>query len=195
MKLSDWAKKEGVAYLTAYRWFKDGNLPCNARQTKTGTILVEDAPAVTTRRDRTVIYCRVSNHSRKDEIQYQVDRCEEFCRARGHVVDRVYKEIASGMNDERKIFWEMIEADPTRIVVENKDRLTRFGFNYLERLLAKRGCVIEVMNRDKIDETDLIKDMIAIVTSFCCRLYGARRGQNKAKKIKAAIGETDDTLD
>jgi putative resolvase len=49
-----------------------------------------------------VIYCRVSNHSRKKEIEYQIERCEEYCRAKGYSITKVYKEIASGMNDNRK---------------------------------------------------------------------------------------------
>lgn len=42
MKLSDWAKKQGIAYLTAYRWFKDGKLPVKAYQSDSGTIIVQD---------------------------------------------------------------------------------------------------------------------------------------------------------
>ena len=85
----------------------------------------------------------------------------------------------------------MINSSPTIIIVENKDRLTRFGFNYLDILLPKLGCTIEVINKDHQEETDLIKDMVSLMTSFCCRLYGARRGQNKAKKIKQVINDTN----
>lgn len=42
MKLSDWAKKQGISYLTAYRWFKDGKLPVQAYQSDSGTIIVQD---------------------------------------------------------------------------------------------------------------------------------------------------------
>lgn len=42
MKLSDWAKKQGIAYLTAYRWFKDKKLPVHAYQSESGTIIVQD---------------------------------------------------------------------------------------------------------------------------------------------------------
>ena len=63
------------------------------------------------------------------------------------------------------------------IVIENKDRLTRFGFNYLKKLLESQGTLIEVINPNDNDEQDLIKDMISIVTSFCCRLYWLRRAK------------------
>jgi predicted site-specific integrase-resolvase len=96
------------------------------------------------------------------------------------------------MNDKRKQLIRMLETNPTRIIVENKDRLTRFGFNYLDYLLKKQGCFIEVINLSKEDEEDLIKDLVSIITSFCCRLYGLRRGQNKSKRIKEISIEQND---
>lgn len=44
MKLADWAKKQGISYLTAYRWFKEGKLPTKAYQSDSGTIIVEEEP-------------------------------------------------------------------------------------------------------------------------------------------------------
>lgn len=69
MKLSTWAKQNSVTYLTAYRWFKSGKLPVSATQTKTGTILVEDQSIFNQdQSEKIVIYCRVSNQSRKNEL-------------------------------------------------------------------------------------------------------------------------------
>jgi len=45
MKLADWAKKQGISYLTAYRWFRDGKLPVKAYQSDSGTIIVDDEDA------------------------------------------------------------------------------------------------------------------------------------------------------
>lgn len=189
VKLSKWAKENGVCYHTAYRWFKDGRIP-NSVQLETGTILIEGGVSAENNSiNHTVIYARVSNQSRKAEIEYQVERLVNFANARGLEIDKIYKEVASGMNDNRKQFWKMIDASPSIIIVEHKDRLTRFGFNYLERLLKKQNCDILVMNRDANDETDLIKDLVSVVTSFCCRLYGLRRGINKAKKIKKELND------
>lgn len=188
MKLSDYAKKQGVCYQTAYNWFNKGLIP-NAKQLPTGTILVSECESDIPKDAKVVIYARVSNHSRKKEIEYQLDRLKEYCVAKGYSIHKCYKEIASGMNDNRPQFWKMIDSEPTLIVVENKDRLTRFGFNYIERLLDKQQCQIEVIHQDEEDETDLIKDLVSIITSFCCRLYGIRRGQNKSKKIKEVIDD------
>ena len=185
MKLSVYAKQQGVTYQTAFKWFRTGNIP-NARQLINGTILVDESK-VDNIQEKIVIYCRVSNHTRKDEMEYQVQRCEEYCRSKGYSIDKIFKEVASGMNDNRKELWRMIESKPSLIIVEHKDRLTRFGFNYLDKLLPQSGCKIEVINRDSENESDLLKDLVSIRTSFCCRLYGLRRGYNKAKKIQAEI--------
>ena len=71
----------------------------------------------------------------------------------------------------------------TRIVVEHKDRLTRFGFRYLETLLELHGRTIEVGNVAENDKEDLIADLVAIVYSFTARLYGHRRAKRKTERI------------
>ena len=191
MKLSTWAKKQGINYHTAYKWFHQGLIP-NSIKLPTGTILINEENNVKNKPENIVTYARVSNHSRKNELEYQVDRIAQYCSSKGYRVNKQYKEIASGMNDNRLQLWKMLDSNPTIIVVENKDRLTRFGFNYLQKLLEKQGCKVEVMNLDQEDETDLIKDLVSIITSFCCRLYGIRRAQNKIKKIKETLTENED---
>ena len=93
------------------------------------------------------------------------------------------------MNDNRKELNKLLEIKYKYIVIEHKDRLTRFGFNYLETLLSRLGTEIIVINRDKEDETDLIKDFISIITSYCCRLYGMRRCKTKKEKILEVIND------
>lgn len=186
MKLSEWARKQGICYVTAFNWFKQGKLPVPAIQTVTGTILVQEEQIKSTVQ-RTVVYGRVSSHNKKEDLKRQVQRCSDFCFNNGWTVDHVFKEVASGMNDHRRELFRMLESQPTRIVVEHKDRLTRFGFNYLQHFLSKQNCEIVVINSSEEENEDLIKDMISIVTSFCCRLYGLRRGQAKSQKVKQVL--------
>ena len=186
MKLSDYAKLKGVSYRTAWNWFNNGMIP-NANKLPNGTILVDHNQQLADKKERVVIYCRVSNASRRKELEYQVKRAEDFCAANGYVIDKIYKEVASGMNDSRKQLWAAIDSSPTKIIVENKDRLTRFGYEYLYRLLAQAGTEVIVMNKDATDEQDLMRDLVSIITSFCCRLYGLRRAKNKIAKIKAQV--------
>lgn len=186
MKLSKWCEKQGIHYNTGVKWFHEGRIP-NARQMDTGTILIDEE--IKNNNKNNVIYCRVSNQLKKEELNYQIERCEQFCLAKGIEINKIYKEVASGMNDNRKELWKMLDLNPSCIIIENKDRLTRFGFNYIEKLLNKLGCEVIVINRDKESETDLIKDLVSIITSFCCRLYGLHKGNNKIKKIKEIINE------
>lgn len=183
MRLVDWAKQQGISYMTAWRWFHQGKLPLPAIQTETGMILVQPEKTVPEKSKATYCYCRVSSSQKKRDLKRQAVRCKKFCNANGWAVDGVVLEIASGMNDHRPKLLKLLKNKPSRIVVEHKDRLTRFGFHYFDTLLPMLDCELVVMNRDKEEEDDLIKDLVAIVTSFCCRLYGMRRGRNKAKKI------------
>lgn len=182
MKLSDWAKRQGISYITAWRWCKKGKMPCRWERTPSGSILVHEDDTPET--PRTYIYCRVSSHNKKEDLARQVSRCQNFCENNGWTVEKAYKEVASGMNDNRRRLNKLFGQEPGRLVVEHKDRLTRFGFNYIETLLTKLGWQVVVINRDEDDKDDLMKDLVAIITSFCCRLYGLRRGQRKAKEIR-----------
>lgn len=190
MKLSQFAKEYGVSYRTAHRWFKEGKIPYRTEQLKSGTIIVHKTDQKPNR-SNVFVYARVSSHERKDCLESQASRCVEFANVRGLTVDKVVKEIASGMNDKRPKLSQLLDSNPTHIIVEHKDRLTRFGFNYLEKLLSKLGCEIIVLNKDSNDETDLMKDLISIITSFCCRLYGLRRGRKKTKEMKGIIRSDD----
>ena len=189
IKLSTWAKRNNVCYTTAWRWVHSGKFPQKTLITETGSIFVVDdeQPTAAQTDNGTIIYCRVSNHSRKEELNYQVERCKQFALANGWSVSKIHKEIASGMNDKRPELWKAIEARPSRILVENKDRLTRFGFNYLQRLLKNQGTEIVVINEAEEDREDLIKDLCSVIYSFCARLYGMRRAANKARRIREEI--------
>lgn len=186
IKLADWARQNGVSWRTAYRYFKSGKL--SGVQLDTGTILVDiDEPGLGGR--KTVVYARVSNSGRRNtDLEYQAERLVGFCVANGWVVDKVVKEVGSGLNDKRPKL-EKVLSDPMlgRIVVEHKDRLTRFGYNFLEILAEKQGFEIIVVNPTQDDREDLLEDFTNIITSFCARIYGQRRGKRKTEVITAEL--------
>ena len=189
IKLSTWAKRNNVCYRTAWRWVNEGKFPQKTFITESGSIFVIDdgQPNSEETDNGTAVYCRVSTHERKNDLARQVERCKEFALAKGWNITKIGKEIASGMNDKRPELWKVIEAKPSRILVENKDRLTRFGFNYLQRLLKNQGTEIVVINEAEEDREDLIKDLCSVIYSFCARLYGMRRAANKARRIREEI--------
>ena len=189
MKLSAYARSLGVSYRTAWRWFKAGKVA--GFQADTGTIIVTEPIVGTvpaTANQKTVIDTRVSAAENKDNLEGQAKRLMGYCAAKGYQVAAVVKEIGSGVNDTRPKLLKLL-TDPTvgQIVVEHKDRLTRFGFNYIEQLLAMQGRKIEVINLAENGKEDLIQDFVSIVTSFCARLYGQRRSKRKTERIIAEL--------
>ncbi len=108
----------------------------------------------------------------------------QYCTVRGYQVAQIVKEVGSSVNDSRpKLLALLKDQRTTRIVVEQKDRLTRFGFRYLETLLAIQSRTIEVVNLAENDQEDLNADVVAIVYSFTTRLYGQRRAKRKTERI------------
>jgi putative resolvase len=96
----------------------------------------------------------------------------------------VVKEVGSGVNDARPKLLALLEDQGIGlIVVEHKDRLTRFGFRYLDTLLKAQGRAIEVVNQAQNGTEDLLADLRAIVYSFCARLYGQRRAKRTTEGI------------
>lgn len=181
MKLSDYAKKLGISYKTAWRYFKQGNL--DAYQTHTGTIIVED-DIPEDRKMKAAIYCRVSSLENKDNLERQKQRLLDYCSAKGYKVEKIITEIGSGINDNRKQWINLLKDKTINIiVVEHKDRFTRFGFNAYEVLLNNEKRNIEVINVVNNEKEDLLQDLVSIITSFCARIYGPRRSKRKTEKI------------
>lgn len=188
MKLSEYARRIGVKRHTAYRWFKRGEIP-NAVQLPSGTIYVPDELFDTELKQevgKTVVYARVSSlGQRKTNLETQAERLTQFAIANGWIVDKVIKEVGSGLNDERKKLVDLLLSDEpiARIIVEHKYRLTHFGFNYLEILAKKQGFEIIVVNPTVTDQEDLMQDFVSIITSFCTWLYSRRRAKRKTEAI------------
>ena len=181
MKLSVWAKKQGLHYMTAYRAFKEGRLN-GAYQLSTGTIIVPDKVVQEEKQDYVVVYARVSSSMNKSNLESQAERLISFCNAKGWIVKEVIKECGSGLNDSRpKLIKMLSERKATKIVIEHKDRLTRFGFNYIKTLLT--DCEIICLNEASEKDEELIQDFTSIITSFCARIYGYRRSKRKTEKL------------
>ena len=173
----------GIDYKTAYRLFRSGKLPRPTEQLATGTILVHELPTAT---NNTVLYARVSSSEQKGDLERQLQRLRDYAAAQGLVVVKEVAEIGSGMNGKRKKLLKILK-DPSAsiIVVEHKDRLTRFGFEHLSHALQSCQREIRVINQTE-DTSDLVQDMVDVLTIFCARLYGQRSAKNRAKRAMEA---------
>ena len=185
MKLSQYAKRIGVTWRTAYSYFKGGSIQ-GAYQLPSGTIIVPDEVSADSV-EHIVVYARVISAENKSNLESQADRVVQFCNARGWCVHEVVKECASGLNDSRPKLQKILKTrQATKIVVEHKDRLTRFGFEYIKTLFPE--CEIVVVNVVE-DKNDLMQDFVSLVTSFCARLYGQRRTKRNTEKLIQSLNE------
>jgi putative resolvase len=184
MRLSQYAKKMGVSYRTAFRWWKAGKL--DAYQLDTGTIIVRE-PVSAQVPANVALYARVSSADQNEDLERQMQRLKDYAAAKGYRVTRTVSELASGLNDSRPKFLKLLtDASIGTIVVEHRDRATRFGLAYIEQLMAMQGRRLEVIFPSDAD-TDLMDDFIAVITSMASRIYGRRTSKRRAEKIKQCV--------
>jgi putative resolvase len=140
---------------------------------------------------RDVVYARVSTHaqSNRGDLDRQVQEVLAFAAQSNPVDIDVIKEVGSGLNDNRKQFNTLLKAvlnkEISRIFVNYKDRLTRFGFKYIEVVCAHAGTEIIVVSSEtkvKSVQEELAEDLCAIIHSFSGKLYGMR-GKDKSKVL------------
>ena len=187
IKLSTWAKAHDVSKLTAWRRATAGLIPGAVQQGTMWYVGVEDERPEPV----TVAYARVSSHEQKPDLDRQVARIAEWAAENSVRVDRFVREVGSGMNGKRKGLSALL-SDPavTTIVVEHRDRLSRFGFDLVEKTLAASGRGIRVIDPAEV-ETDLVRDIIEVMSSFSARLYGQRSAQIRAAKALRALEAPD----
>lgn len=189
MKLSQYAKELGVCYKTAWNLFKQNKIN-GAYQLESGTVIVpNNIFDNNTQENGVILYARTSSSKNKTLLENQVKRLEQYAIAKGYKIKQIVKEYGSGLNDERKLLSKILKDDNyDKIIVENKDRLTRFGFNWIQLLTGNR---IEVINESKEKDEDITKDLISIIHCFSTRIYGLRRSQNLKNNIKKYIKEIE----
>ena len=187
MKLSAYAKQQGISYQTAWRMWQRGELP--AHQLPSGTVIVDMPPPTQSIRPRRVaVYARVSSALDRKNLDSQAERVAAFCAAKGWQVAKVVKECGSGINDQRpQLLALLADTSISHIVVEHKDRCSRFGVAYIQTLLRTQGRELVIINEAEEEQTDLMQDFVAIISSFCARLYGRRRASRKKTQLLAAL--------
>ena len=189
-KLSTWAKEHGVHYRTAMIWMHEGKLPVEVVRTPGGHYRVVEKIIASPTTEKSALYGRVSSHDQKSDLVRQVARLRSFASGLGLQDVEVVEELGSGLNGKRPKLLKLL-ADPTvkKIVVEHRDRLARFGVEYIEAALQAQGRSLVVAEAGE-QKLDLVQDFIDVVTSMCARIYGRRAAGNRAKRALAAAEET-----
>lgn len=165
-------------------------MPVPVLQAPSGTWLVEESSKQVS--GRAVVYCRVSSADQKADLDRQVVRVVTEAGKRGLAVGEVVTEVGSGLDGKRSELHRLL-ADPlvSVVVVENKERVARFGVEHLQAALSATGRQLVVL--DLLESTDdLVKDMTDLLTAMCARLYGQRAAKNRAARAIAAVTAEDD---
>ena len=186
MKLSVWAKQQGISYQAAWRMYRDGKLPVPAEQLPTGTIILKPPKEEPT---GVAVYARVSSPDQRSDLDGQVARVVEFVTGKGWSVVRTVTEVGSGLDGHRPELMKVL-ADPSVaiVAVERRDRLMRFGAEYVESALAAQGRRLVVVDPGETKD-ELVQDMIEVLTSFCARLYGRRSARDRAERAVRCASE------
>lgn len=192
MKLSEYATKHNVTYRTAYNHFARGLIK-DAYQLETGTIVIPDNSQISnTKSEYVITYARVSSSENKDNLESQSKRLIDYCNANGWKTNENLKEIGSGLNDKRpKLLKILKEGKATKLVVEHKDRLSRFGSTYIDEACKHFNCNVIYINNLQEEKEDLIQDFVNVITSFCARIYGQRRSKRKTEQLIKELQSND----
>ena len=190
IKLSKYAELNSMEYRTAHLHWKAGLIP--GKQLSTGTILVEVEEEQVDMELNVATYARVSSSENKDNLHSQSERLISYANAKGYKTIKNVKEVGSGLNDNRKKLLNLLlDKNINVIIVEHKDRFSRFGTNYITSLLEQQGRKLEIINETNNDVDDLMQDFVSIITSFTARLYGRRRNKRKTEQLIKELKNND----
>jgi len=181
----------GVTVHTIQMWDRAGKIHCvrlpSGRRRITESELRRLLNVKEERKE--AIYARVSSHDQKEDLKRQIEILREYISPS----TSVYTDIKSGLNFKRKELIQLLEDVSNRkvskIYVTYEDRLARFGFDLISWFCKKFGTEIVVVNGSEYTspQEELVKDLIAIITSFSAKLYGLR--SHKTKRLVGAVKE------
>lgn len=161
-------------------------------------VLVKDVLDETTN-NKTAIYARVSTNKQLKDLENQIEYLSKFAISNGYIVDYTFKDIVSGMNENRKGLNDLLKLvfdnQINKIIISHKDRLTRFGFDYFKNICEHFGVEIIVVNleNDKIFQEELTEDLIAIIDNVSMKFNSEMK--NNCEQLKEKLIEYKNNLD
>jgi excisionase family DNA binding protein len=191
----------GVCVKTLRRWDKSKRIACYRTIGGHRRFSVKEINRILNRKERDdisgqeesnkncAIYYRVSSHkqNKRGDLDRQSEQLKNYAKQNNLKVTKIYKEVGSGLNTNRKGLWRLIQDSKkslfSAILINYKDRLTRFGYKYLEKYLSEFNVKIICVNKldDKNPESELVEDLVAIVHCFSGKLYRMRRTEKEKK--------------
>lgn len=197
--IGEFSRLINVSVKSLQRWDREGRLvpirtPSNRRmysQKQLETLIGERIG-----KRKTVLYCRVSSPSQRSDLLNQVKAMKTFANVSGYGVDEIVEEIGGGMNMKRnklrKLISEVRQGKVETVVIGHKDRLTRFGFDLIEYMFELNGTNIVIANNETLSPPEeMVSDLMSIIDTFSCRLYGLRRYKDEIKDAISAQDSAD----
>ena len=193
--IAQFAERVGVSVKTLQRWDREGRLRAARTPTNRRVYTDEDLYRVMPRPKPearvTVVYMRGSSQAQKPDLADQRAVLEQFCAARGLVVDQWISEIGGGSNFKRPKFLALVDRivanQVAAVVIAHKDRLVGFGFDLLVHLCRTHTCELVVLNTETLSpEQEMVQDLMTITHCFSARLYGLR---NYRQALQQALQE------
>jgi len=198
LRIGEAAELIGVSTRTIRRWDKAGRISCFRTIGNHRRIKFIEIQRITTGKElpeiesHSAIYARVSSHEQKQkgDLKRQIDSVVNFCGLNGYKNPIIFQDVGSGLNTKRKGFLKLCHAiekgEIHKILLTYPDRLTRFGFRYLEHYFNSHGAEIKIINGspEMSVEKELIQDLIAIITSFSGRVHGLRSARARKRKLE-----------
>ena len=190
LKPREFCEIVGISYSTLKQWVREGRVEVYRTATGRWRIPYSEVERVLSLRPqqkevKAIIYARVSSADQRGDLERQVQHLMQYCSAKGYRVVDVLSDVASGLNTGRRglleLFNRVVNRQADVVVVTYKDRLTRFGFEYIEYLFKQYNVGIEAVygEEPKDAHQELVEDLLAVVTSFAGRLYGTRSHRKK----------------
>ena len=143
-----------------------------------------------TKQEICATYARVSSQKQKvsGDLDRQSQRLSEYCAKHNLYVGYIIKDCGSGLNDKRQGFVQLtdliVKGKVNKVIIEHKDRLTRFQFNFIKNMYSVFGCEIIVLDdkEDVSNAEELTRDLMALLASFSCKYYGRRSLERRKRK-------------
>lgn len=191
-KPKDFSKLLNVSVKTLQRWDNDGILkahrsPTNRRYYTYDQYLQFKGIKKEIDTRKIVIYTRVSTKNQKDDLKNQTIFLQQFCNAKGMIVDECIEDFGSGLDYNRKkwnkLLVDVMEQKIKTIIISHKDRFVRFGYDWFYNFCEKFNTKIIVANNENLSSREeLVKDIISIIQTFSYKLYSLRKYKKQIKE-------------
>ena len=194
-KPHEFAELLNISVKTLQRWDREGILhafrtPTNRRYYTYEQYL--EYKGIVKNEKKVVIYTRVSTSNQKDDLKNQVEFLKQYANGKGIIVDEVIEDYGSGLNYNRKKWNKLLDecmlSEVGTIIIANKDRFIRFGYDWFESFLSKFNVKLVVVNNESLSPNEeLVQDIISILHIFSCRIYGLRKYKRKIREDEDVV--------